>query len=337
MSTYENLHGRRVNVVSTNPSNPKEGEVWYNSTLGQLKGYVLGSSSWASGGTYPQTVRLISGSGTQTAGLAVGGFSPGSPYANPADATTNEYDGSSWGNAAEMSNARYTAATGGSQTSSWAAGGGPGEPTTNEEYDGSSWTAGGALNTGRRESYGLGVNTAGLIAGGKVNSTTSTNISEEYNGSSWTSGGNLNVARDGVWCGGNGTQTAAIAVSGRVNPGATLLNNSEAYDGSSWTALTASSTAGYGRMMNKQGTQTTTYVFGGVTASYPPAATETEVWNGTSWTTAANLGTARYGGASGGSTTDAFACAGHTGSGAGSTSCEEFTAAVVETKTLTVS
>ena len=36
MSTYENLHGRRVNVVSSNPSNPKDGEVWYNSTLGLL-------------------------------------------------------------------------------------------------------------------------------------------------------------------------------------------------------------------------------------------------------------------------------------------------------------
>ena len=48
MSTYENLHGRRVNVVSSNPSNPKEGEVWYNSTLGLLKGYVLGPATVAS-------------------------------------------------------------------------------------------------------------------------------------------------------------------------------------------------------------------------------------------------------------------------------------------------
>ena len=53
MSTYENLYRRRVNVVSSNPSNPKEGEVWYNSTLGQLKGYVLGTGTWSSGGSYP--------------------------------------------------------------------------------------------------------------------------------------------------------------------------------------------------------------------------------------------------------------------------------------------
>ena len=53
MSTYENLHGTRVNVVSTNPSNPKDGEVWYNSTLGQLKGYVLGTAAWSAGGAAP--------------------------------------------------------------------------------------------------------------------------------------------------------------------------------------------------------------------------------------------------------------------------------------------
>ena len=39
MSTYKELYGFRVEVVSSNPSNPLEGEVWYNSTLGQLKGF----------------------------------------------------------------------------------------------------------------------------------------------------------------------------------------------------------------------------------------------------------------------------------------------------------
>ena len=74
MSTYENLHGTRVNVVSSNPSNPKEGEVWYNSTSGQLKGYVLGLGSFASGGT-ANTARddLMGNVGTQTASLLGGG------------------------------------------------------------------------------------------------------------------------------------------------------------------------------------------------------------------------------------------------------------------------
>ena len=76
MSTYENLHGRRVNVVSSNPSNPKEGEVWYNSTLGQLKGYVAGPSTWTSGGALPAARRNPTGVGSQTAGLVLAGQSP---------------------------------------------------------------------------------------------------------------------------------------------------------------------------------------------------------------------------------------------------------------------
>ena len=70
MSTYENLHGRRVNVVSSNPSNPKEGEVWYNSTLGQLKGYLLGTGTWASGNNFPANIQASAGFGTQTAAVS---------------------------------------------------------------------------------------------------------------------------------------------------------------------------------------------------------------------------------------------------------------------------
>ena len=63
MSTYENLHGRRVNVVSSNPSNPKEGEVWYNSTLGLLKGYVLSPATMSSGGNCSQGRTQLGGTG----------------------------------------------------------------------------------------------------------------------------------------------------------------------------------------------------------------------------------------------------------------------------------
>ena len=82
MSTYDSLYGRRVNVVPSNPSNPKEGEVWYNSTLGQLKGYVLGTGAWASGGNLPQAIKAIRGCGLQTSALGFGGGTPsGPPYA----------------------------------------------------------------------------------------------------------------------------------------------------------------------------------------------------------------------------------------------------------------
>ena len=41
MATYEEIYGKRVEVVSSDPSNLDAGQIWYNSTAGALKGYVL--------------------------------------------------------------------------------------------------------------------------------------------------------------------------------------------------------------------------------------------------------------------------------------------------------
>ena len=109
MSTYENLHGTRVNVVSTNPSNPKDGEVWYNSTLGQLKGYVLGLGSFASGGTAGTARSDIMGNvGTQTASLLAGG--------GPGTSNVEEYDGSSWTEVNNRSTSFFRVVNNGTQT-----------------------------------------------------------------------------------------------------------------------------------------------------------------------------------------------------------------------------
>ena len=133
MSTYENLHGTRVNVVSSNPSNPTEGEVWYNSTSGQLKGYVLGLGSFASGGT-ANTARddLMGNVGTQTASLLGGG--------GPGTSNTEEYDGTTWTTSpATLATARYEVRGGGTTSLTFAAGGNtsPANPsfTGTEEYN----------------------------------------------------------------------------------------------------------------------------------------------------------------------------------------------------------
>ena len=93
MSTYKGLYGFRVEVVSSNPSNPLEGEVWYNSTLGQLKGYVAGAAAFTSGGALPTGTNGLAAAGTTNSSiLAWGGKTPpGSP--------TNAsllYNGTSW-------------------------------------------------------------------------------------------------------------------------------------------------------------------------------------------------------------------------------------------------
>ena len=39
MATYITVHGYTVQVLSADPSNPTEGQVWYNTATGTMKGY----------------------------------------------------------------------------------------------------------------------------------------------------------------------------------------------------------------------------------------------------------------------------------------------------------
>ena len=39
MATYISIKGATIQVIAGDPSNPVEGQVWYNSTAGTLKGY----------------------------------------------------------------------------------------------------------------------------------------------------------------------------------------------------------------------------------------------------------------------------------------------------------
>ena len=43
--------GDAIESVSTDPVSPSEGQLWYNTTIGVLKGYQLVAGSWASGGS----------------------------------------------------------------------------------------------------------------------------------------------------------------------------------------------------------------------------------------------------------------------------------------------
>ena len=198
MSTYKELHGFRVEVVSSNPSNPKEGEVWYNSTLGQLKGYVLGAGAFSSGGNMPESLSGNSGAGTQTTGLSMGGFTgtayPGKAY---------EYDGSSWTAGNAEPNIKQAGAGCGVQTAALFYGGGPGGPpglSGNYEYDGTNWTAGGSLPVGVYQPGGFGVLTAAVSVGGDRDTPPTgaryPTASNEYNGTSWTAGNSCTQAQD---------------------------------------------------------------------------------------------------------------------------------------------
>ena len=51
MSTYSQIFGGKVNVVASDPSNPINGQVWYNSTTKVLKfSEASVAGVWAAGG-----------------------------------------------------------------------------------------------------------------------------------------------------------------------------------------------------------------------------------------------------------------------------------------------
>ena len=95
MATYKENHGTNIETVTSDPSNPVVGQMWYNSTSRTLKGFILSPASWASGGNINSDGHFqAAGAGIQTAGLIAGGGTqwPGVGVT----ANTETYNGSSW-------------------------------------------------------------------------------------------------------------------------------------------------------------------------------------------------------------------------------------------------
>ena len=283
MTTYNEIAGRRVNFLSSDPTyvdTNSDGQVWYNSSTATLKSW-LPTGAWSSGGALNTSRAETAGSGTQTAALGFGGTT------GSLTAVTEAYNGIAWTNKNSMSTARRLLAGEGTQTAALAFGGyaGPGNGTAasnaTEAFNGTSWTAGGNLNTARYGLGGAGIQTAGLAFGGETGPGIAT---EKYNGSTWTSVNNMNTAR--VYFAGTGIQTAALAAG--AGPTGT---NTESYNGTTWTTVNSMNTARSG--LAGSGTQTATVIFGGNTPA-PAVTSATELWNGTSWNSSpTGLATAR--------------------------------------------
>ena len=82
MAEYINIKGQNIEVVASDPANPTQGQIWYNSTSNTLKGLgVSTAGSWATANSMNTARTALGGAGTQTAGLAFGGGVPGSSNA----------------------------------------------------------------------------------------------------------------------------------------------------------------------------------------------------------------------------------------------------------------
>ena len=296
MATYEEIYGKRVKEFDSDPTldSSYEGQVWYNTGDGVLKS-VVSFSAFISGGTLNTTRSQLSGAGTNTSALAVGG----TPSSSTAPSRTNgnkteEYNGLAYTNQTDCPLYKRQGSVFGTQTAALFFGGyddPQGYEATSAEYDGSSWTSGGSYpsDISNGSGGGAGTQTAGWNAGG-YNGSTNLNTTYEYNGSSWTAGGDLS------WSGSNmtnwGPLTAGMNAGGNTPP---VTANFAFYDGTSWTNQTDLSQPA--TQNGQAGTQSNAILFGGhLTTSYVATCIE---WDGSAWATnPASLATRRAGSAS---------------------------------------
>jgi len=336
MATYKEIKGDVVERVASDPTNPGEGDIWYNTTTGVLKGrQILGA--WSSGGSM-NTRKSGTTTGTNTAALNAFGYD----YSGP-DASTNkaeEYDGSSWTAVSNGSTPRYNTNGGGTQTTSLLVGGlqpggGPGYAVSSavESWNGSAWTTENGLPSGRWATATTGDTTALVLTGGYYDlSNNLSNTTMEYNGSTWTTGTNYPsvIARAGA----TGTTSAAFYYGGAQNaPQSVIVTSTFDYDGSTWTSNTNLPTAA-DSMGGRTGPSTAALMASGrVNTPGTPINTQTMEWDGTSFTILAQTQSLTRNGAdqfqSGGGTTNAILAGTPTGS---AEVTEEWTKAITNTE-----
>jgi len=345
MVAYTGIQGQNILIVSSDPANPTEGQIWYNSTSNLLKGYQFAAvNAWASGGNLNTARYGIGGAGaSNTAAIYFGGqiIAPA-----PSALLTNSesYDGTSWTNTPSLNTARGTQGFG-TQTAAIAAGGqaqpNPTASAAVESWNGSAWTSITSKSQATVASTGVAGNqTAGLVFGGATgDGSPYVTATEEYTGGVWTSGGSMpgNAGAKAMAKGGAGTQTAALSMGGDNGAG-DAGNQVFSYNGTSWSAGTALNTVQ--RWSGGGGTQTAAICFGG----YAPGASGiTQLWNGSTWTTSPNsLATARADFSGCGTQASALAAGGfpgsYPGSGPGaSNATEEWTGSLLAVRTITTS
>ena len=331
MTTYKEIKGDLVERVATDPANPGEGDIWYNTTTGVLKGYQSIGGAWSSGGNMNTARGYVGSSGTPTAAVSFGG----APLDTPISNATENYDGSTWTTSGALSTGRSEFGGTGTQTAGLAVagntpgGGPPGVNVTNavEEYDGTSWTGGGNYPVSLRQNAAFGVQTAAVSFGGNP-SGSSVTTTNEYNGSAWTSGGALTTSLRYV--SGAGIESAGVALLGYSDSIPGIYATAQNYNGSSWTT---GGTLNNSRFNGAASGSSSSDVFalGGGTSN------NAELYDGTSFTAATSFTTARSASGATGITPTAntLIFGGDTPTATAAT--EEYTDPTFATRTLTTS
>ncbi len=329
MTTYKNIHGKRVKTFATDLDNAEaEGQIFFSeAAIGREFKTVVSSAAWHSTGSLLSDRGFLSSSGTQTASWVAGGFDTESPpnYFS----ATEEYNGSGWTSGGNLPAALYGAGAAGTQTAGLIFGGANSSDTKQSAtatYNGSSWSATpNSMNTGRDQIVGGGVQTSALAVGGRTSAAMLTNM-EEWNGTSWSNLTAMSQARG--YAQANGPETAFFIAGGATgdNGGGPMTNLTEEYDGSSLSSganiNTARSAGG------AAGDSSAGLIWGGWTGASPGLALNCETYDGTSWTETADLANHKRGTGSGAGTSNTAAIAAGSYGPPSSTTSEEFNVTV---------
>ena len=278
MASYEEIHGKRVETFSSDPTldSTYEGQVWFNSTSGTLKTLVT-SDAWFSQAPTTSQHGDGAGCGTASATLLWGGYAPNNqqPPSGYTTTSTEEFNGTGWTAGGNYPVSFFRAGGAGPQTAALGVAGRTGNPAANQDdcykYDGSSWTSTANYPASKNGVGVTGTQTAAIAVGGAPYVDTSF----EFDGSSWTSSGTYPIARVGIR--GAGTQTAGIFAGGSEP----VISTATTYDGSSFSAIASINTAR--TLGTHSGNSGSSVLCGGVSPPGPSGATER--WDGTSWTT----------------------------------------------------
>ena len=115
MATYSTIKGFNVQVLSADPPAPGEGQVWYNTTTGTMKGYgLIGTGAWTAGGGLSGGYQEGGGLGSPTAAIVAGG--------SPAGTAAETYNGTSWTSITAMTDPKIYPGNIGTETTAMMAG-----------------------------------------------------------------------------------------------------------------------------------------------------------------------------------------------------------------------
>lgn len=300
-------------VLATDPTDPANGQVWYNSTSHIFKGALtaVGGGTWVYKAQFPDRINNFSSFGTSNSATLAGGFnSAQSGNTNSVYLKTKYYDGGSntWSAKSNLLTAiNYRSSSG--DTSQGLVCGGQAHnsvtPTnTVESYSvsGDTWSLGPVLLAAVRRARGSGPSNNALIFDG-LGITTSQFVynAQYFDGVSWSSKAPVNIYRDGQAQGGTmGTGGYALAAGGNSiigQPG--VYPQPEVYTLSTnvWVYVAQRNYYERNGLCGAAGTASSgVYLYGGAGAPYTYLGSVlTETYNGVSnvWTIYPNMNSTR--------------------------------------------